>query len=161
MIGGLFYTQTFWIRALCMNKINNLIWRVFYLPRKVVICICRFVSEQHGVFTCFAPRHHFRCTGRIYWQLALDASSSMTEAEMHLNQTDRDSLYQLMCRNKSISHMKGRISMVSPGAGPRCHGSGRRFWKRKKTQRDRQEDSVIFPCRVPNHTQFIFCLEFK
>lgn len=31
--------------------------------------------------------------------------------------------------------MKGRISMVSLGAGPRCHGSGRRYWRRKNTER--------------------------
>ncbi len=86
----------------------------------VIIWICMFISERCGIFTTYnpilfsSPPLHFRCTGRIYWQPALDASSSMTEAEVHLNQTDRDRFYQLMCRNKSVSHMKGRISMVSP-----------------------------------------------
>lgn len=79
----------------------------------------------------------------------------VTEAEMHPTQTDRDSLCQLVCRNKSIPHMKGRISMVSPGAGPRCHGSGRRSWKRRegeKNQRDWQGDSVIHLRTPPYHT---------
>lgn len=88
------------------------------------------------VFFLNCEIHTFLPTGGIYWQLCLDAGISMTEAEIRLNEADRDCL------------IKGRISMVSPGPVPRCHGIGGHYWKRGggETQKDRREDGIIFPC---------------
>lgn len=106
-----------------------------------------FVTELRGFFqtvkSILCPPLWFRCTGGIHWQLVLDASISMTEAEICLNETDRDCL------------IKGRISMVSLGPGPRCHGIGGHYWTRKNTERQEGRQCHLSMCLVIHN---LFCL---
>lgn len=106
-------------------------------------------SQAHNSYFC--PPVHLKGTGRIQrWQLDVDAWQK--PRRIRLRQTGTASV-NLCVENKSILHMKGRISMVSPGAGPGCHGSGRHWWKRREgDQRDWQEDSVIHLRTPPYRT---------
>lgn len=125
----------------------------------IITCICMFASKQCGVFTmqsvvCLSL--HFWCTGSIDTWLWMQAAAWLNLRCIWIKQTGTASI-NLHVEIKASHTWKagspwfplvlGLVAMGVEGA----IGRG-------KAQSDRQEDSVIFPCTLPNHAQFILNL---